>query len=141
MLKTTAADAADVLKSALATLPSEAEARSDFFVQWRTRTIELLERLFPQDAEPTRLFKELEFSPRRIAKNDPREDQLRLDAYLAGCAAARSLIESLIQKVAASLIRTIGPGAGRSTNPRNPDRYHTRFRCRRRHFRRKNGYA
>ncbi|HEY8750980.1 MAG TPA: hypothetical protein VIM11_23550 [Tepidisphaeraceae bacterium] len=117
MLKTTAADAADVLKSALATLPSEAEARSDFFVQWRTRTIELLERLFPQDAEPTRLFKELEFSPRRIAKNDPREDQLRLDAYLAGCAAARSLIESLIQKVAASLFEPSAQVQGEAQTP------------------------
>jgi len=98
MLKTTPADAVASLREAIATLPSEAEARSDFFVQWRTRTSELLDRLFPQDREPARKFKELEFSPRRIGKNDSQE-QLKLDAYLAGCASARSLLESLIATV------------------------------------------
>jgi hypothetical protein len=100
MLKTTSADAVGTLREAIATMPSEAEARSDFFVQWRSRTIEQIERLFPGDSEPARQFKELEFSPRRIAKNDSREEQLRLDAYLAGCAAARTLLENCIQTVA-----------------------------------------
>src|SRR5204863_429563 len=83
MLKTTTADAVASLREAIAGLPSEAEVRSEFFVQWRSRTIDLLERLFPQDPEPTRQFNELEFSPRRIGKKDSQE-QLKLDAYLAG---------------------------------------------------------
>jgi hypothetical protein len=98
MLKTTPADAADSLREAIASLPSEAEARSEFFVQWRTRTTERLERLFA-DPEPARQFKEIEFSPRLLAKNDARVDQLRLDAYLSGCVAARALIEALIQNL------------------------------------------
>jgi len=98
MLKTTPADAVASLREAIATLPSEAEARSDFFVQWRNRTIELLERRFPDDQGPVRQFKELEFSPRRIAKKDS-EEQVKLDAYLSGCAAARVLLENCIQKV------------------------------------------
>jgi hypothetical protein len=99
MLKTTPAEAVASLREALAAMPSEAEARSDFFVQWRSRAIELLERLFPEESEPIRQFKELEFSPRRIAKNDSREEQLKLDAYLAGCATARTLLETCIQTV------------------------------------------
>ena len=98
MFKATPAEAVASLREAIASLPSEAEARSDFFVQWRSRTMELIERLFPSDSDPVRQFKELEFSPRRIGKNDSQE-QLKLDAYLAGCAAARALLESLIASV------------------------------------------
>src|SRR5581483_11920093 len=90
------------LREAIAAMPSEAEARSDFFVQWRGRTIELIARLFPHDPEVSRQFKELEFSPRRIGRNDAREEQLKLDAYLAGCAAARTLLETCIQTVTAN---------------------------------------
>ena len=64
MIKTTLADAPVALQEAIAELPSGLEARSDFFVQWRGRTIELLERVFAEDHEPARLFKEIEFSPR-----------------------------------------------------------------------------
>lgn len=99
MLKSSFTEAVFSLREVTSNLPPEAEARSEFFVQWRTRSIETLERLFPGDPEPARMFKELEFSPRLIAKNDAREEQLKLDAYLAGCAATRALIESLIQRV------------------------------------------
>jgi hypothetical protein len=113
MLKATPAEAVASLREAIATLPSEAEARSDFFVQWRMRAIELIERLFPGDPEPVRQFKELEFSPRRIGKNDSQE-QLKLDAYLAGCAAARTLLESLIASVTTA---AAAPAPAANTEP------------------------
>ena len=99
MLKPTTADAIAALQEALATLPSELEARSEFFVQWRAHTAQVLETAFPDDHEPVRSFKEIEFSPRRLPKDEKREAQLRLDAYLAGCAAARTLIESLLWRL------------------------------------------
>ena len=101
MLKTTPADTITSLQEAVATLPVEGEVRGEFFVQWRTRTIDLLERLFAEDPEPARQFKEIEFSPRRLTKNEVRDEQLKLDAYLAGCAAARTLLESLIRSLTA----------------------------------------
>ena len=99
MTKTTAADAVASLEEALATLPSEADARAEFFLQWRARTFDMLDRLFPDDHEPARQFKEIEFSPRRLTREDARDAQLKLDAYLAGCAAARTLLESILWRV------------------------------------------
>src|SRR6185312_8697248 len=64
MLKNSFTEAVFLLREVTSTLPSEAESRSEFFVQWRARSIETLERLFPGDPEPARQFKELEFSPR-----------------------------------------------------------------------------
>ena len=101
MLKNTPADTIDSLREAVATLPAEGEVRGEFFTQWRTRTIELLERIFPDDPEPARQFKEIEFSPRRLTKDEVRDEQLKLDAYLSGCAAARTVLESLIQLLSA----------------------------------------
>jgi hypothetical protein len=101
MIKTTLANAAVALQEVMAGLPSGLEARSDFFIQWRTRTLELLERIFAEDHEPARLFKEIEFSPRRLTKNEAKDEQLKLDAYLAGCAAAKTLLEGLVAKLSA----------------------------------------
>lgn len=103
MLKTTtAADAATALQEVLTTLPTELEARSEFFVQWRARAAQALERCFPEDPGPVRLFKEIEFSPRRLTRDDAKDAQLKLDSYLAGCAAAKTLLESLLWKLTAA---------------------------------------
>jgi len=99
MLRTTTIDAVTSIQEALTTLPSELEARSEFFVQWRTRTVETLETGFREDPGPARLFKDIEFSPRRLTKDEARDAQLKLDAYLAGCAAARTLLESLLWRL------------------------------------------
>lgn len=109
MLKTTPADTIDALRESVATLPTDGEVRGEFFVQWRGRTIELLERLFPDDPEPARQFKEIEFSPRRLTRNEVRDEQLKLDAFLAGCAAARTLLESLIQSLTAPAVEAPPP--------------------------------
>ena len=101
MVKTTLADAVAALQEANAALPSGLEARSDFFIQWRGRTIDLLERMFAEDHEPARLFKEIEFSPRRLTKNEVKDEQLKLDAYLAGCAAAKAHLDALAARLAA----------------------------------------
>lgn len=99
MLKTTTADAVAALQEALIALPSELEARNEFFVQWRNRTIESLERIFLDDPTPVRQFKDIEFSPRRLSKDDTRDAQLKLDAFLAGCATARSYLEDTIRRL------------------------------------------
>jgi len=117
MLKTTPADTIASLREAIATLPSEGEVKGEFFNQWRTRTIELLERLFHDDPEPARQFKEIEFSPRRLTKNDVRDEQLKLDAYLAGCAGARTMLESLIQALTAPVYPITPPTQGEIQTP------------------------
>src|ERR1700733_5279481 len=99
MLKTSTADAMMLLTQALHTLPSEPDPRSDFFVQWRTRTIETIERIFGDDLAPSRDFKDIEFSPRRLTRDAEKDEQLRLDACLAGYAQARLLLEQLIASV------------------------------------------
>lgn len=101
MPTTPLADAIPALEEALATIPAGLEARSDFFVQWRARTLDLLERTFRDDSTAVTKFKEIEFSPRRLTKNDEKDQQLKLDAYLAGCDAARSLLNQLIHGVLA----------------------------------------
>ena len=92
-------DALTLLREALATLPSELDARSDFFVQWRARTIQSLELVFPDDAAPAGAFKEIDFSPRRLTKDDVRDAQLKLDAFLSGCVAARAQLEELVRRL------------------------------------------
>jgi hypothetical protein len=99
MLKTSTADAMMLLTQALHTLPSEPDPRSDFFVQWRTRTNETIERIFGDDPAPSRDFKDIEFSPRRLTRDAEKDEQLRLDACLAGYAQARLLLEQLIASV------------------------------------------
>lgn len=99
MPRTTAADAVASLQEALTELPSESDVRSEFFLQWRGRTADALDRIFHDDPEPVRQFKEIEFSPRRLSKDDAKDAQLKLDAYLAGCAAARTLLESLMWRL------------------------------------------
>jgi len=99
MLKTTAADAVADLQEALTALPSESDVRSEYFAQWRGRTADALDRIFHDDPEPVRQFKDIEFSPRRLTKDDAKDAQLKLDAYLAGCAAARTLLESLMWRL------------------------------------------
>jgi hypothetical protein len=101
MLKTTLDDAVAALREAVASMPAGLEARSDFFIQWRGRTIDLLERTFTDDHEPVRLLKEIEFSPRRLSGKDAKDEQLKLDAFLAGCDAAKSLLEGLVVKLTA----------------------------------------
>ena len=96
-------DALTLLREALATLPSELDARADFFVQWRARTIHNLELIFPDRPEIVCQFKEIEFSPRRLTKKDTRDEQLKLDAFLSGCVAARAQVEELVRHLLASL--------------------------------------
>lgn len=99
MLKTSNADAVMLLTQALHTLPMEPDPRSDFFVQWRTRTIETIERIFADEPALSQSFKDIEFSPRRMTRDAEKDEQLKLDACLAGCAQARQQIERLIAMV------------------------------------------
>ena len=92
-------DAVHSLQEAMASMPSDLDARSDFFVQWRARTIQILEAAFPDDHEPALRFKDIEFSPRLLGKNEGRDAQLKLDAYLAGCAAAQAMLDDLIRRL------------------------------------------
>lgn len=99
MLRLSPADAVASLREAMNTLPTDLDARADFFVQWRARTVAALELIFNGDHETVRQFKEIEFSPRRLTKNEAKDAQLKLDAYLAGCAASRAFLESLAGRV------------------------------------------
>lgn len=96
-------DALNLLREALATLPSELDARADFFVQWRVRTIQTLERIYPDRPEVVQHFKEIEFSPRRLTNKEARDEQLKLDAFLSGCVTARAQLEELVRQLMASL--------------------------------------
>jgi hypothetical protein len=99
MLKTTTADAMMLLTHALHTLPTEPDPRSEFFIQWRTRTIESVERIYADDPAISQGFKEIEFSPRRLTRDAEKDEQLKLDACLAGYAQARLMLERLISAV------------------------------------------
>jgi hypothetical protein len=94
-------DAVTLLGQALATLPSELDARAEFFVQWRARTIQNLELIFPKDLSVVSAFKEIDFSPRRLTKNETRDAQLKLDAFLSGCVTARAQLEELVRRLLA----------------------------------------
>ncbi|HEY2585108.1 MAG TPA: hypothetical protein VGI81_05025 [Tepidisphaeraceae bacterium] len=96
-------DALTLIRESLATLPSELDARADFFVQWRVRTIHNLELIFPDHPEIVRQFKETEFSPRRLTNKESRDEQLKLDAFLSGCVAARAQLEELVRQLLASV--------------------------------------
>ena len=100
MFRLRSADAIATLRQIIAELPSDLDARAGFFVQWRCRAIESLELIFDQEHEPVRLFKEIEFSPRLLTKNETKDARLKLDAYLSGCAAAKAHLESLITMLA-----------------------------------------
>src|SRR5579864_254830 len=91
-------DASKLLRESLATLPSELDARADFFVQWRVRTIQALELIFSDEPAIVAAFKEIDFSPRRLTKNEVRDAQLKLDAFLSGCIAARAQLEELVRR-------------------------------------------
>ena len=99
MLKTSINDAMMLLTEALHRLPTEPDPRSEFFIQWRTRTIEAIERIFSDDPLPAQMFKEIEFSPRRLTRDTEKDEQLKLDACLAGCSEARALLERLMAAV------------------------------------------
>ena len=92
-------DALTLLKESLATLPSELDARADFFIQWRVRTVQGLELAFPDEPAVAAAFKNIDFSPRRLTKNETRDAQLKLDAFLSGCVSARALLEELIRRL------------------------------------------
>ncbi|HWE98138.1 MAG TPA: hypothetical protein VG269_29605 [Tepidisphaeraceae bacterium] len=94
-------DALTLLREALATLPSELDARAEFFVQWRARTIQSLELIFADNPAPAAAFKEIEFSPRRLTKDETRDAQLKLDAFLSGCVTARAQMEELVRHLLA----------------------------------------
>jgi hypothetical protein len=96
-------DALTLLRESLSTLPSELDARAGFFVQWRARTIHGLELIFPDRPEIVGHFKEIEFSPRRLTSKESRNEQLKLDAFLSGCVAARAQLEELVRQLLASL--------------------------------------
>ena len=95
-------DALTLLRESLATLPSELDARADFFVQWRARTIQSLELVFPEDLSAAMALKEIEFSPRKLTKDETRDAQLKLDAFLSGCVAARAQLEELVRRLMAT---------------------------------------
>jgi hypothetical protein len=94
-------DALTLLREALATLPSELDARAEFFVQWRARTIQSLELIFADNPAAVAAFKEIEFSPRRLTKDETRDAQLKLDAFLSGCVTARAQMEELVRHLLA----------------------------------------
>jgi hypothetical protein len=129
MLKTSTADAMMLLTQALHTLPSEPDPRSDFFVQWRARTIETIERIFADDPALSRDFKDIEFSPRRLTRDAEKDEQLRLDACLAGCAQARLILERLISAVnqqAVALVEQSKAAADQPTQaPEKSSKYST----------------
>ena len=111
-------DALTLLREALATLPSELDARADFFVQWRARTIHNLELIFPDRPEIVGQFKEIEFSPRRLTNKDTRDEQLKLDAFLSGCVAARAQLEELVRQLLASLDAVPAQHLGEGRHPK-----------------------
>ena len=94
-------DALTLLREALAMLPSELDARAEFFVQRRTRTIQNLESIFPDNPAEATDFKQIDFSPRRLTKNETRDAQLKLDAFLSGCVSARAYLEETIRRLMA----------------------------------------
>jgi len=102
MIKTNKAGAVATLQDLLTTLPADQDARSEFFLSWKNRVLQSLELIFQDDPQPSQQFKEIEFSPRRLSNNETRDDQLRLDAYLAGCAAARTLLESFLWRLSSA---------------------------------------
>src|SRR5690348_7085553 len=99
MIKTNKAGAVATLQDLLTALPADQDARSEFFLSWRNRVLQSLELIFQDDPQPSQQFKEIEFSPRRLTNNESRDEQLKLDAYLAGCAAARTLLESFLWRL------------------------------------------
>ena len=110
MVKTNKPGAVAGLQDLLSTLPTDQDARSDFFRSWKDRAITTLELVFQDDPQPVQQFKEIEFSPRRLSNDEVRDAQLKLDAYLAGCAAARTLLESLLWRLS-SADKTAAPDA------------------------------
>lgn len=110
-------DALNLLREALATLPSELDARADFFVQWRARTSQTLERIYPDRPEVAQQFKEIEFSPRRLTNKEARDEQLKLDAFLSGCVTARAQLEELVRQLMASLEAMPAPAAAPAEPP------------------------
>lgn len=116
MVKTNKSGAVAGLTDLLSALPSDHDARSEFFLSWKKRTITTLELIFPDDPQPVQQFKEVEFSPRRLTNDDVRDSQLKLDAYLAGCAAARTLLESLLWRLS-SADKAAAPDAPSTPTP------------------------
>lgn len=117
MLKTSTADAVMLLTQALHTLPMEPDPRSDFFVQWRTRTVETIERIFADDPMLSQDFKDIEFSPRRLTRDAEKDEQLKLDACLAGCAQARLQLERLIASVNQQSMALVEPSQSAAVAP------------------------
>lgn len=99
MVKSNKSGAISSLQDVMSALPSDHDARSEFFLSWKNRAITTLELIFPDDPQPAQQFKEIEFSPRRLSNDEVRDARLKLDAYLAGCAAARTLLESLLWRL------------------------------------------
>lgn len=110
-------DALTLLKESLSTLPSELDARADFFIQWRVRTIQGLELAFPDEPAVAGAFKNIDFSPRRLTKNDTRDAQLKLDAFLSGCVSARAHLEELIRRLLAEPEPAPAPPPAPPTEP------------------------
>lgn len=102
MIKTNTPGAIAALQELLATLPTDQDARSDFFINWKKRAVQTLEVIFQDDPQPSQQFNEIEFSPRRLTNHEARDNQLKLDAYLAGCAAARTLLESFLWRLSSA---------------------------------------
>jgi len=100
VLRVGKSEATDALRIALDTVPTDGDARSEFFVQWRARTLADLEKIFQEGSPPVRRFREIEFSPRRLSGDEDRDDVLRRETCLSGCAVARHLLQMILDRLA-----------------------------------------
>jgi hypothetical protein len=88
-----------VARQVLASVPADGDARAEWFISWRNRTLEALAGVFNDGAGPVDRFREIEFGPRRLTGDGDRDDNLRRDAFKAGCAASRQLFQRVIDRI------------------------------------------
>src|SRR3954452_13379463 len=99
VLKVGKSEAVDALRIALDTVPTDGDTRSEFFIQWRHRTLTDLEKVFQEVSPPVRRFREIEFSPRRFSGDEDQDNVMRRDACLSGCAVARHLLQMILDRL------------------------------------------
>jgi hypothetical protein len=99
VLRTTKTEAMSKLRECLSSLPTDEDARSDFFLLWKARVTAGLEAIFGDHSKVVQQFKEIEFSPRLLAGDEERDAQIKQEAFRAGCAAAKAMMEALLEEV------------------------------------------
>src|SRR3954452_18158011 len=102
VLKVGKSEAVDALRIALDTVPTDGDTRSEFFIQWRHRTLTDLEKIFQETSPPVRRFREIEFSPRRFSGDEDQDNVMRRDACLSGCAVECHLLQMILDRLSQS---------------------------------------